>query len=567
MSSTQARSDSRLLTSIDRMTLVEGFVHYVRTAGEVVALKDLDSTTQITWREYGERVSRLAAGLLSLGVQRGDTVGMMMTNRVEFHLLDTAALMLGAIPFSLYNTSSPEQIEHILTNAGSRVIFCEERYVTAVQEAGAACVEDIRVIDRNGTLESLESQGAATRNGPVDLEDLAGKVGPEDVATLIYTSGTTGPPKGVELTHANLIADWNSLVARLPMREYGRVLSYLPAAHLADRFCAQYASHLAGFTITCVPEPARLLEALIKVRPTTFSSTPRVWEKFHAALSAQARDDEAKRNAMAPDVDGTDGVAEVRAALLAQLGLDDLDWATSGSAPIAPSVLRAFAALGLPISEIWGSTEIGCVGTANPLDDVRFGTVGPVLPGIEAKVADDGELLIRGPNVMRGYRNDPEKTAEAIDADGWLHTGDIAQIDPDGYVRIIDRKNEMIITSSGKNISPVNIERALKSAGPMIGQACVIGDQRPYVTALVVLDPDGADGLDPTDPAARQRVADEVDVANATLSRPEQVKHFTLLADEWLPDGDELTPTMKLKRRSIATKYASVIEAMYSDGL
>lgn len=558
-------TDPRLLTSIEHTTLVDGFVNNVRLRGDEVALADLDRSGGITWREYGERVARLAAGMSALGVGHGDTVAMMMTNRIEFHLLDTAALMLGAIPFSLYNTSSPEQIAHMSSNAGQRMMLCEQQFIDVIQRADITGLAHLIVMDQPGALDDLEGRGVAALGGPIDLEEYARWIHPDDVATLIYTSGTTGLPKGVELTHASLIADWRSMVSRLPMREHGRVLSYLPAAHLADRFCAQYASHLFGFTVTCAPDPTRLVEALVAVRPTTFSSTPRVWEKFHAVLSAQARGDALKRRAMDPEDEGDEDVAVARKAMLAQLGLDDVDWATSGSAPIAPPILQAFTALGLPISEIWGSTEIGCVGTANPLDDMRFGTVGPPLPGVEAKLAHDGELLIRGANVMRGYRHDPAKTAETLDADGWLYTGDIAEIDEDGYVRIIDRKKELIITSSGKNLSPANIERALKSAGPLIGQACVIGDERPYVTALVVLDPDGAAGLDPSDAVVQEQVRREVDAANASLSRPERVKRFELLAEEWLPDGDELTPTMKLKRRSIAEKYAAVIDGLYSE--
>ena len=552
------------LTSIDRATLVEGFVHHVATRPDELALTDLDGTHRVTWREYGQRVARLAAGLSALGVGPGDTIGSMMSNRVEFHLLDTAALMLRAIPFSLYNTSSPEQIAEMSANAGQRVMLVEERYADTVARAGIGQLEHLVIIDRPETLADLEDRGVAALGGPIDLEEYAGRVRPDDVATLIYTSGTTGPPKGVELSHANLVADWDAMVRRLPMRAHGRALSYLPAAHIADRFCTQYASHLCGFTITCAPDPARLVEALVATRPTTFSSTPRVWEKFHAFLCAQARDDELKQRALDPAVAGDEAVTEARAAMLAQLGLDDLDWATSGAAPIAPPILEAFTALGLPISEIWGSTELGCVGTANPLDDMRFGTVGPPLPGVEAALADDGELLIRSAAVMRGYRNDPVKTAEAIDPEGWLRTGDIAEIDDDGYVTIIDRKKELLITSTGKNLSPANIERALKSAGPLIGQACVIGDRRPYVTALLVLDPDGAAGLDPTDPAVREQVVREVEAANATLSRPEQVRRFELLRDEWLPDGAELTPTMKLKRRSISEKYAATIDGLYA---
>jgi long-subunit acyl-CoA synthetase (AMP-forming) len=225
-------------------------------------------------------------------------------------------------------------------------------------------------------------------------------------------------------------------------------------------------------------------------------------------------------------------------------------------------VLEYFAAAGIVIQEVWGMSELSCVATMVPSDDPRFGTVGKPIPGVEVKLAADGELLVRGAIVMRGYRNQPEKTAEALDADGWLHTGDVATIDDDGFVTIVDRKKELIINAAGKNMSPANIESALKSAGPLIGQACVVGDRRPYNVALLTLDPEA--GLDPRNPEVIERVQAEVDAANSRLSRVEQIKRFALLGDEWLPGGDELTPTMKLKRKPIGEKYAEQIEGLYA---
>ncbi|MCK9247853.1 MAG: long-chain fatty acid--CoA ligase [Solirubrobacteraceae bacterium] len=553
-------------------TLTAAFAHQVTTRPDAPALRDLGGDDAVTWAAYDRRARWLAAGLAARGVAHGDAVGLMLTNRVEFHLLDVAVLLLGGTPFSVYNTSSAEQLEYLFGNAGNRVVLAESRFADVIRAAGVAD-DDLIVIDAPGGgdgstgLTALEAAGERHLADGFDLDAAIAAVSPDDVATLIYTSGTTGPPKGVELTHANLIADWRSVAALMPTREGGRLLSYLPCAHLADRFISHYGAIGSGACITCVPDPTRVLEALVETRPTMFAGVPRIWEKLQAALAAKARATPPLQAAIDAGPASTDPAhVAVRDALLEQLGFDQLDWAGSGAAPIAAEVLDFFAAIGLPISEVWGMSEVGCVGTANPMHDLRYGTVGVPLPGIEVRLADDGELLLRGPNVMKGYRGMPEKTAEALDADGWMHTGDVATIDDDGYVTIVDRKKELIINAAGKNMSPANIERALKGAGPLIGQACVIGDRRPYNVALLVLDPDGAAGLDPDDPDVRARVDAEVAAANARLSRVEQIKRYALLSDEWLPDGEELTPTMKLKRRGIADKYGDVIEGLYADG-
>jgi long-subunit acyl-CoA synthetase (AMP-forming) len=271
-----------------------------------------------------------------------------------------------------------------------------------------------------------------------------------------------------------------------------------------------------------------------------------VWEKHKAALEAS-------------------GAAALPAdALKARLGLDEARWLAVGAAPTPVEVLEFFAERGMPICEVWGMSETSCIVTTNRPGAIKFGSVGQPVEGMKLWIADDGELLVRGPLVMAGYRNRPDLTAEAVDADGWLHTGDVARIDEDGFVWIVDRKKELIINAAGKNMSPANIEARLKSSGPLIGQACVVGDRRPFNVALLVLDPDIGAGLDPEDPEVVARVQDEVDAANAHLARVEQIKRFRLLAAEWLPGGDELTPTMKLKRRPIAEKYAGEIDALYA---
>jgi long-subunit acyl-CoA synthetase (AMP-forming) len=271
-----------------------------------------------------------------------------------------------------------------------------------------------------------------------------------------------------------------------------------------------------------------------------------VWEKLKAALEASGAAE------LAPD------------ALRARLGFDEARWLAVGAAPTPVDVLEFFAARGMPICEVWGMSETSCIVTTNRPGATKLGSVGQPVEGMELWIADDGELLVRGALVMAGYRNRPDLTAQAIDADGWLHTGDVGRIDEDGYLWIVDRKKELIINAAGKNISPANIEALLKSSGPLIGQACVVGDRRPYIVALLVLDPDTAAGLDPADPDVVARVQEEVDAANAHLSRVEQVKRFLVVSAEWLPGGDELTPTMKLRRRPIAAKYAGEIDALYT---
>jgi long-subunit acyl-CoA synthetase (AMP-forming) len=376
------------------------------------------------------------------------------------------------------------------------------------------------------------------------------------------------------------------------------VISYLPHAHVADRFGTHYFAMMIGGTTTACPDPKLLFEHAMEVKPTEFTGVPRVWEKLKAGIEAKLGADPVKGAMAKAAIDAA--IAKVRleqanqpvpealaagvaraeqmvfGPLRAMLGLGEARTFFVGAAPSTREVLEFFHALGMPICEVWGMSELSCVATAMPLGVNRIGSVGKALPGIELRVAEDGELLVRGPVVMRGYRNKPEQTRETI-VDGWLHTGDVATIDADGFVRIVDRKKELIISAGGKNMSPANIEAQVKSSSPLIGQAAVVGDMRPYNVALLVLEPEGAmafcrargidlplaqlvehDGL-------RAEIAAAIERANGQLSRVEQVKKWTLLGAEWLPGGDELTPTMKLKRKAIATKYAAAIASMYAD--
>jgi long-chain acyl-CoA synthetase len=585
--------------ALDAATLCEAFQRTARVHATAPALRRPGDETAITWREYAERTERIAGALAALGVRRGETVAMLLTNRPETHLIDMACVHLGAIPFNLYTTSSPEQLEYLVGHAGARIAFAEAQLVPALDRS--AGLERVFVLDGSAPgMPSFNELFATPAPDGFDFEAQWRAATPDDLVTLIYTSGTTGPPKGVEITHANVLGTLRGYHQVVPYAVQGRLMSYLPMAHLADRMSAHYAAIVSGACVTSVADPRGAGEALRDVRPTGWIGMPRVWEKMKAALEARfAAEDDDRRRAIAAALDagrerarlqmaGRTVPAELEAAcanadaqlfapLRAALGLDEARGVYSGAAPIAAEVLEFFLAIGVPIFELWGQTETSAAGTANRPGAMRVGTVGRALPGTEVRLAQDGELLFRGPGAMRGYRNDPEKTAEALDADGWIHTGDVGAIDADGFVRIIDRKKELIINSMGKNMSPANIENALKAACPLIGSAVAIGDGRPYVTALLVLDPDAAgtfarehgiehDSL--AELAADRRVLDAVEEgvrrAAERLSRVEQIKRFKLLGEEWAPSGDELTPTMKLKRKAIADKYAAAIDELYA---
>jgi long-chain acyl-CoA synthetase len=586
-------------------TMCEAFQLTASERPDQVALRTISDGVSITFGEYAERVGRIASGLHALGVRRGDTVAFMLTNRPEFHLIDAAAMHLGATPFSIYNTSSPEQIAYLLGDAGNRVFVLErafrERALEAMRTAGN--VERLVVIDgATGEEISLdELEGAPTPDG-FDFEATWRAVQPDDVLTLIYTSGTTGPPKGVELTHANELAEIRGVDAVARPRLGGSVVSFLPHAHIADRGLSHYGSMAWGYTVTCCPELTQVFAHVADAHPTFFGSVPRLWEKLKAQLDAgvEAEPDESKRAAVKQAIElgmrkvrleqaGEPVPEDLRAPyeqaeravfskMRARLGLERCEWYMIGAAPAPLEVLEFFAAIGIPICEVWGMSELTSIATLVPPERLKLGTVGPAIPGVEVRLADDGEVLVRGDTVMAGYRNQPDRTAETIDSEGWLHTGDIGTLDDDGFLRIIDRKKELIINAAGKNMSPANIEQHLKSSSALIGQAIAIGDRRPYNVALIVLDPDAAaafaaeHGLVDSslealsaEPLVLEEVAAGVERANSHLSRVEQIKRFKVLPCDWPPAGDELTPTMKLKRRPIAEKYAAEIEALYAE--
>ena len=559
-------NDGKRIAALEARTLCEAFQVTASERPGHVSHRTLDGGVEFTFGEYAERIRALATGLHALGVRRGDTVALLLVNRPEFALVDAAAMHLGAVAFSVYNTLAPEQINYVLRNSQCRIVVTERMFLPQVLAARTPEVEYIVLVDgeADGTI-ALADLGRRHSRG-FRFEDAWRECQPDDVLTLIYTSGTTGPPKAVQLTHAGVMFMARGYASALPVTVGGRGISYLPLAHVGDRAMSYYAGSMCfGTTVTSIPDPRQIGAALVSVRPTAFGGVPRVWEKIRSALVAAGLSDPAGL----PDA--------AKAAVRARIGLDQAHWCISGAAPASPEVLQYFAGLGLPVNEGWGMSEASGIATINPVSDIRIGTVGRALPGVEVKLDQDGEFLVRAPLVMKGYRNDPARTAEAIDPDGWLHTGDIAQIDGDGYITIVDRKKEIIINAAGKNMSPANIELRLRAASPLIAFAVCIGDRRPYNVALVVLDPETsprwaaergfAGGLDELGRHAEVRAALQaaVDAANAGLARVEQIKRFAVIGADWQPGGDELTPTVKLKRKAIHDKYRAEIESMYRD--
>lgn len=581
-------------------TLCEAFQRTASIAPDAVALRTPGDTQTMTWRELATQVRKVAAGLAGLGVRRGDTVSLMMANRIEFYPLEIGAQHLGATSFSVYNTLPADQLSYLFDNAGTKVALCEAQYVERIRASGAP-VEHIVCIDGSppGTISVDELYAAASTN--FEFESTWRAVRPDDVVTLIYTSGTTGNPKGVEMTHANLLFESYAVNAVLPSRFGDRVTSYLPTAHIADRVMGLYSLEVFGALVTAVSDPRAIAAALPDVRPTVWAAVPRIWEKLKAGIEftiANEKDDvtrqalqwamsvAAKRAAalVAGEAMPDDLVAEwaradelVLSRLRERLGFGELRWAVSGAAPIPKETLAFFAGIGIPIAEVWGMSELSCVAAVSHPREARLGSVGQLLPGLQGKIADDGEFLVRGPLVMRGYRKEPAKTAEAIDADGWLHTGDILEADAQGYLRVVDRKKELIINAAGKNMSPANIENSILAACPMVGVMITIGDGRPYNTALLVFDadsvgpyaaqrglPDAAPAALAADPDVVAQIAAGVAAGNAKLSRVEQIKRFRILPTLWEPGGDEITLTMKLKRKPIMAKYAEEIEQLYA---
>jgi long-chain acyl-CoA synthetase len=551
----------------------------------------------MSYPELGRAVREIAAGLAGLGVGTGDRVGILCGTRPEWTLADFGALCAGAVVVPVYHTSSPEECTYVLAHAEVRVLICEDAaQVAKIDRAALPALEHVVVVageaeDAIGLAE-LRRRGAAQ----ADVSDArVAAVAAGDTATIVYTSGTTGPPKGCVLTHANLLVTAALYEAELGLRA-PVIYLYLPLAHALARV-AQIVTIGAGGTLAFWSgDPKAIVDDLARIRPTHFPSVPRVFEKLHAGVLDQVAGQGALRQAIFRRAVATGarmrrreragaaaGVAErLRHAAADRLVLgrvralfgDRLELALTGAAPIGPETLAFLDACGVLVLEGYGMTETCAAATLNTPAAVRLGSVGRPLPGTGVAIAADGEVLMRGPHVFAGYHRDPGATAETIEG-GWLRSGDLGALDPDGYLTITGRKKDLIITSSGKNISPDNLESALREAR-WISNAVVVGDRRPYLVALITLDPDQLASLArerdidpvPADPAGDERVRAavqrEVDTVNARVARIEQVKRFAILPHDLSLERGELTPTLKLKRPVIHARYADVIEALYA---
>jgi long-chain acyl-CoA synthetase len=552
--------------------------------------------------DYADTTARAVAGLQLAGLAPGQRILLMMRNRPEFHWFDLAAQFLRATPVSIYNSSSPEEIQYLADHAGAEIAIIEdtsflERLLKIRDELPK--LKQIYVLDppAEGCPEGVQPTSVLMDKGSADLDALAAAIQPDDIATLIYTSGTTGPPKGVMISQYNVVYTVDSLRRCFGLDTFlgRRVVSYLPMAHIAERMMSHYQTLILGYSVYCCPDANQLPSYLKEVHPEIVFGVPRVWEKIYngvnAALAAdpgnKSKFDEGVDAAVAINVAQREGSATKEQLdtwafldtvafgnVRALMGLDATVAAVTGAAAIPRQILEWYNAIGVPLSEIYGMSESSGPMTWSPNAN-RPGCVGQAIPGCEVVIADDGEVLCRGGNVFEGYFEHPDKTAETI-IDGWLHSGDIGEIDADGYLRIVDRKKELIITSGGKNISPANLEAALKTI-PLIGQAAAIGDNRKFCSAILVLDPETAKvwakGHDKnntsltdlaSDPDVVAEVQRGVDLINKQFAQVEQIKKFTLVGEEWLPDSDMLTPTSKLKRRGVNARYANEIEAMYA---
>jgi long-chain acyl-CoA synthetase len=589
---------SAIENEIAGSTLLTAYAETVAQAPDVAAHQWLagGEWRSLTYRQVYDQVRDAALGLAATGLRPGEFAAIWSRNRSEATIADYAVMHARGVPVFIYPTIAGEQAAELIDHCEATVVLVEREFLPVLNairaglprlralvvlgdddEGGAPPPDGAARVAENGILtwrELLDLGRAEADRDPAAFERAWRQVTPDSLATLIYTSGTTGHSKGVMISHRNVRYAQEATLRVIPLAEQtaddgvARVVSYLPMAHVTGRTVDHWAPLAHSVTVAYCPDQLRLFEIAAQVHPTALVGIPRVWEKLYAALRG-----------VLPDVASTAVLAlpdAVRQAVRTRIGLDQCRLATSGAAPIDPEIVAFFQALGVPLTEGWGMSELSNAATLSAPAEARGGAVGTAFPGVEVRIADDGEVLVRGPLVMGGYYKDPELTMATIDADGWLATGDIGELDANGFLKIIDRKKELIITSGGKNVSPALVEYELQRH-PLIGQACAIGDRRNYVTALLVLDPETtpawarAQGIpfdSLADLAAHPEVLAEVErgveEANSHLSRPERVRRFTLLPAEWTAQSGELTPSMKRRRRVIIDRYAKEIEELYA---
>ncbi len=557
--------------------------------------------TSKTFSEVGEIVERLSLGLMALGVEKGDKVSILSNTRPEWTYHDFAALAAGATVVPIYQTNSPQECQYVLENSDAKVVIVEDsEQLAKIREVRDECPELQHVVLMTGSAEDAISAEELVERGAgldsSDWEERWSSVTPDDICTFIYTSGTTGPPKGCVISHGNYRA-MIDMALQKSVLEAGRITYlYLPLAHSFALLIQLLSFEVGGVLAYWERDPLKILPNLAEVKPHYFPSVPRIFEKIYTAATSKAeksggvqklifdwavgvgrrvRELERQGKSPWPPLRVQHEIAD-RLVLshIRDLFGGRIIEAVTGAAPINPEILRFFDAAGVLVVEGWGMTETSTAATISTADEFKFGTIGKPFPGCEVKVADDGELLVRGPNVFKGYYKNEEATRETL-VDGWLHTGDLGEIDSDGFIKITGRKKDIIITAGGKNITPANIEAEIKQH-PLVSQCVLIGDRRPYLTALVTLDAEEAakfaaeNGLpeDPEQlaraPLVRQAIEEHVEKVNRKFARVEQVKKFEILPHDLSQEGGELTPTMKVKRAVVAKKYEREIEALYA---
>ena len=592
-------------------TIVHLFREQARSRAQAPALRHHHGASwqAITWRAYERAVAEIAVGLRAWGLDPGDRVGLLSGNRAEWHLADLGTLAAGMVTTPVYATSSSSQVAHVLTDAGVRLCFVEDgdqlakllvRRDELPELRHAVVLRPLEGVEDGfvRTLADLRAAGAEVlAEGPDAFDRLVSEVTPDQLATLVYTSGTTGPPKGAMITHANVMATVRSLTSLIELSPDERFLSFLPLSHITERSVSHFGQVASGGETWFARSLATVPDDLRACRPTAFFAVPRVWEKFRESITdgiaeapapvraalqaylrlAERRGDQPPSALPRPDRLAYEALDLTVGRLLRwRMGLDRARLLASGAAPVHPDLLRWFHGIGLPIAEGYGQTEVTLCTTLNPLDAVKVGTVGRPIPGVEVRIADDGEILVRGPNVCQGYWNQPAATAELIDADGWLHTGDLGVLDADGYLRIAGRKKDLIITAYGKNIAPAEIETALRNE-PLISQAVVVGENRPYLTALLTLDVDAVTQWAHSeghaisvealrdDERVRAAVAEAVERVNAQHSHAEGIRRWRILPQDLTVAAGELTPTLKVRREVVTAANAELIEEMYAE--
>jgi long-chain acyl-CoA synthetase len=593
-------------------SLPDLFTRQVARQGDRLAIrfKEYGVWHRVTWREYGESVDKVAAALLAFGLRPQENVAVLADNRPEWLYCHLGIQTAGGATCGIYPTSAPEQVRYLLDHSGARLLFVEneEQLDKVLAILSDTRVERVVVWDAKGLwgftdervtfLEDFLKQGLAfAQSHPGAVAERREAIGPGDTAMIIYTSGTTGPPKGAMLSHGSILWGTDAAQTMNPGSSDDEVVSYLPFAHVYENLISVFQALRTGYVVNFVESLETLFQNLREVSPTYFGSVPRIWEKLASTVELRMADStwlkrRLYRTAVAigrrhARVRYTPGGASlglrlaylaaywaVLAPLKRRLGFDRIRLAVCGAAPASPELFEYYHALGIPLLEGYGMTESSGVISVNPMESPRVGTVGKPLAGIEVRLAEDGEILTRGPHVFKGYFRDPVLTAQTIDAEGWLHTGDVGAWDGD-YLRILDRKKDIIITAAGKNITPAYIENKLKFS-PYIQDAVVVGDRRRYITALILIDEDNVTKFaqdhrvpfttfqDLTQsPEVVKLIDGEIDKVNKTLSQVESVKKFALLPRRFYEEEGDVTPTKKVKRRAIETRYADLIQDLY----